>query len=71
MSDAKFQTDGRLGRPIARGIKEAAAAVGVSPSFIRKAIDAGDLRSTRLGRRVVVKETDLLEWVNRSAREAA
>ena len=53
-------------RPIARGIRETAEVVGVSPGFIRKAIDAGELRRTRLGRRVLIKDADLVEWLNRS-----
>lgn len=51
-------------RPIARGIRETAQVVGLSPSFIRKAIDAGDLRSTRIGRRVLVKDVDLQAWID-------
>lgn len=54
-------------RPIARGIRETAHIVGLSPSFIRKAIDAGDLRSTRIGRRVLVKDVDLQAWINTSS----
>ena len=53
-----------LERPLARGIRETAQVVGLSPSFIRKAIDAGDLRSTRIGRRVLVKDVDLQAWID-------
>jgi excisionase family DNA binding protein len=53
-------------RPLARGIKQAAELVGVSPSYIRKAIASGELRRTRLGRRVLIKDSDLVEWLNRS-----
>ena len=53
-------------RPLARGIREAAELVGVSPSFVRKAIDAGELRRTRLGRRVLIKDADLVAWLNRN-----
>jgi excisionase family DNA binding protein len=53
-------------RPVARGIRETAAIVGMSPGFIRKAIDAGDLKRVRLGRRVLIKDSDLLEWLNRN-----
>lgn len=52
-------------RRIAHGIREAAEIVGVSPSFIRKQISAGVLRRTRLGRRVLIKDADLVEWLNR------
>ncbi len=51
---------------LAYGIKDAALNVGVSPSFIRKEIEAGHLRPTRLGRRVLIKHADLIEWVNRN-----
>jgi excisionase family DNA binding protein len=57
-------TEVKTERPLARGIRETAALVGLSPAFIRKAIDSGDLRSTRIGRRVLVKDADLLEWIN-------
>lgn len=53
-------------RPIARGIRETAQVVGVSAGFIRKAIDAGELKPTRKGRRVLVKDADLVEWLNRN-----
>jgi excisionase family DNA binding protein len=54
-------------RPITRGIRETAQIVGLSPSFIRKAIDAGHLRSTRIGRRVLVKDADLRAWIERGS----
>jgi excisionase family DNA binding protein len=60
-----MNTEGQQERPIARGIRETAQVVGLSPSFIRKAIDAGDLRSTRIGRRVLVKDVDLRAWIER------
>ena len=59
-----MNTEREQERPIARGIRETAQLVGVSPSFIRKAIDAGDLRSTRIGRRVLVKDVDLHAWID-------
>lgn len=59
-----MNTEREQERPIARGIRETAQIVGLSPSFIRKAIDAGNLRSTRIGRRVLVKDVDLLAWIN-------
>ena len=59
-----MNTEIKQERPIARGIRETAQIVGLSPSFIRKAIDAGDLRSTRIGRRVLVKDVDLQAWIN-------
>jgi excisionase family DNA binding protein len=62
-----MNTEREQERPIARGIRETAQIVGLSPSFIRKAIDAGDLRSTRIGRRVLVKDVDLRAWIDTPA----
>ena len=70
-SDTKTTQELSAHRPLAMGIREAAEVVGVSPSFIRKMLDAGELKRTRLGRRVVIKETDLIEWLNRSDETAA
>jgi excisionase family DNA binding protein len=49
---------------LAWGIREAAQLCSVSTSFIRKALDAGELRRTRLGRRVVIKDADLKKWID-------
>ena len=61
-----LKESGTSEQPKARGIRETAEIVGVSASFIRKALDAGELRRTRLGRRVVIKDADLVEWLNRN-----
>ncbi len=53
-------------RPVARGILETAAACGLSPGYVRLAIDRGELKRTRVGRRVLVKDSDLLQWLNRN-----
>jgi excisionase family DNA binding protein len=53
-------------RPLLRGIRATAEITGLSASFIRRAIDEGDLRATRIGRRVLVKDADLLDWINRN-----
>ncbi len=58
-------------RPIARGIRKSAEVADVSPSFIRKEISAGELKCVRVGRRVLIKDSDLLEWLNRNAESAA
>lgn len=58
-------------RPVARGIRQTAEVVGLSPSFIRKEIEAGHLKPTRLGRRVLIKDSDLLAWINEGQSEAA
>ncbi len=49
---------------MAHGIKEVAQLVGVSPAFVRKEISAGNLRRTKLGRRTLIKNDDLLAWIN-------
>ena len=59
-----MNTEREQERPIARGVRETAQIVGLSPSYIRKAIGSGDLRSTRIGRRVLVKDVDLQAWIN-------
>lgn len=47
-------------RPICRGIRESAELIGVSSAFIRKLIAAGQLKSFRMGRRVLIKDVDLM-----------
>jgi excisionase family DNA binding protein len=39
--------------------------LSVSPGFIRKVIDAGEIPVRRLGRRVVIKDSDLRAWLER------
>jgi excisionase family DNA binding protein len=53
-------------RPTARGVYETAAIAGVSASFIRKEIAAKRLKRTQVGRRVLIKDCDLLEWLSRN-----
>jgi excisionase family DNA binding protein len=50
-----FQT--RLPRAV--GIKEAAAALSVSTDSLRRLIKRGTLRSSRIGKRVVIPITEL------------
>ncbi|HZE69936.1 MAG TPA: excisionase family DNA-binding protein [Pyrinomonadaceae bacterium] len=61
---------------LAWGIREAAESIGVSKGHIRNAIAAGELRVSRLGRRVVIPDANLRAWIDRGSsdgdeREAA
>jgi excisionase family DNA binding protein len=47
------------------GIREAAARIGVSPWTARRLIRRGDLRSVRVGRRVLVAESEILQVIRR------
>jgi excisionase family DNA binding protein len=52
--------------PILMSIRKSAEVTDLSPSYIRKQIDEGDLKATRIGRRVLIKTDDLLAWINRN-----
>lgn len=47
------------GNRISYRINEAASAVGVSPMTIRRLIQAGQLRTSRVGRSVLIPATEL------------
>ena len=49
---------------IALTIKEAAGAIGVSPNHVRNQIKSGDLKTVRVGRRVLITNEALLQWLN-------
>jgi excisionase family DNA binding protein len=49
--------------PVAYSREEAAKACGLSLDTIRRAINAGDLRAKRAGRRIVVPEESLRDWL--------
>ena len=48
---------------LALGLKEAAAAIGLSPWTLRHWIKQGRVRSVRLGRRVLVEPAELQRMV--------
>ena len=48
-------------------VAEVAARCRVSDSTIYHLIDRGELQATRIGRRVIVAETDLVEYLERNA----
>ena len=54
---------------LALDYRAAAAFLSVSPTTLRRAVDAGELRPTRLGRRVVFRVADLEEYLAAAAGE--
>lgn len=56
---------------IALTIKETAGAIGVSPGHIRNKIKAGDLKTVRVGRRVLITTDALRQWLTGCAEKAA
>ena len=44
-------------------IRETAARIGVSPWTVRRLADSGDLRVVRVGRRVLVSESEILRVI--------
>jgi len=55
--------------PAALDYRAAAAFLSVSPTTLRRAVAAGELRATRLGRRVVFRVADLEEFLDTAAEE--
>jgi excisionase family DNA binding protein len=51
-------TDDRL-----HNIREAAARLAISPWTVRRLADRGDLRVVRLGRRLLVSESEILRLI--------
>lgn len=51
-------------------LDEAAAATGLSKGFFRKIIANGELRATRAGRRVLIRDSDLRAWLDQNVQEA-
>lgn len=54
---------------LAWAIDEAAQSTGVSKGYLRKIIAAGELKTTRAGRRVLIRDCDLKEWLNRNVQD--
>jgi len=57
-------------QPIARGVKQSAKTTNLSESFIRKAIAKGELKATRVHRRVLIKDSDLRAWLDSCSKAA-
>lgn len=55
---------------LAWAIDEAALSTGVSKAYLRKIIAAGELKTTRAGRRVLIRDCDLREWLDRNVQDA-
>jgi excisionase family DNA binding protein len=62
MSETAQKPDGSSER-LSFGVTEAAAALGVSPGFVRAEMSSGNLRAVRLGRRVVVTRSELERYL--------
>jgi excisionase family DNA binding protein len=56
---------------LAWSVDEASQLTGLSKGFYRKIIKAGELRITKAGRRVLILDVDLREWLHRNARNQA
>jgi excisionase family DNA binding protein len=50
-------------------IEEAAQSTGVSKGYLRKIIAAGELKTTRAGRRVLIRDSDLRAWLDQNVQE--
>lgn len=55
---------------LAWAIDEAAQSTGVSKGYLRKIIAAGELKTTRAGRRVLIRDCDLREWLDQNVQKA-
>lgn len=47
-----------------RSIQEAADRLGISPWTVRRLADRGELRSVRMGRRVLISEREIVRVIN-------
>jgi excisionase family DNA binding protein len=56
---------------LAWAIEEAASSTGLSKAYFRKIIAAGELKTTRAGRRVLIRDCDLKAWLDRNVQEPA
>lgn len=65
-ASARSADDQRL----AYSVAEAASALGVSRDLVRSMVRRGDLRSRRLGRRVLIPAAELHRWVQQPATQS-
>ena len=56
---------------LAWAIEEAAESTGLSKAYFRKIIRAGELKTTRAGRRVLIRDCDLRAWLDRNVQDKA
>jgi excisionase family DNA binding protein len=66
MPTESINNQGPQSERLAVSIKEAAWRVSVSPSFLRLEISRGKLRSVRLGRRVLISESEIKRYLDAS-----
>jgi excisionase family DNA binding protein len=55
----------KSGQPLSYGIEAAAKVLDVSPRLVREMVDAGELPSFRVRRRVLIARDDLVEYIGR------
>jgi len=55
---------------LAWALDEAAESTGLSKAYFRKIIAAGEIRTTRAGRRVLILDSDLRAWLDRNRAQA-
>jgi excisionase family DNA binding protein len=55
---------------LAYSVDEASQLTGLSKGYFRKIIKAGELKVTRAGRRVLILDSHLREWLTRNLRRA-
>jgi excisionase family DNA binding protein len=65
----KHNPEQRKTPKLAWAVEEAAQSTGVSKGYLRKIIAAGELKTTRAGRRVLIRDADLREWLDRNVQE--
>jgi excisionase family DNA binding protein len=53
-------------KPLAISLDEVASSVGVEVMTIRREVQRGHLRATRVGRRLVVMQADWIAYLNRN-----
>ncbi len=52
--------------PLAISVDEVAALVGVEVMTIRREVKRGRLRASKVGRRIVILQSDFIEYLNRN-----
>lgn len=65
MNAISVMVDGGLADRLAFRVSEAAALIGVSPGFLRLELARGNLRATRLGRRLVLTRAELERYLTK------
>jgi excisionase family DNA binding protein len=66
----RYDQEQQKPQKLAWAIGEAAESTGLSKAYFRKIIAAGELKTTRAGRRILIRDSDLREWLDRNVQEA-